>query len=488
MWPDHLTFEMLFYFCGLTILFASMKDFSTQLLHDLSGVLPELYLTGLVLVLVLLDLWASSRVTAWVAVVGLGLAVVWPWEGTVGFLFDSSLQVSAQVADYRRLFALAGLLGGLLAALPSAHGHTRQQTGGGEWYSLLAVLVLAANLLVLSASWLTLYLSLELLSLTSYILVAFRFDRRAAEGSLKYLLMGGLSSAVMLYGISWVYGLAGHLSFSGLDSLAEVSPVLAGVLLLMIFGALLFKLAAVPYHLWLPDVYASGPSAFLTASVLSKVAGAVALWQIWLHVPTSLRASALLLLGLAAVVSLFWGNLSALRQQSARRMLAFSGIAHAGLLLMAVLGGQAEVLWFYAVYYTIAHAGAFVLVAVQEEAVGHDQIEGFAGMGRAHPLLMLATVVLMAALAGLPVTAGFTAKLRVLLSIWESYTLSGHWILPILLFSAVANIVIGLFYYVRIPYIGIMRAGHTSTHYASWPVGLLVLLCLLLLWLFFVPV
>ncbi len=346
--------------------------------------------------------------------------------------------------------------------LAAANAADRQRANRAEYLAPLIALLLGAHLMVMSSGLLMLYLSLELVSLSSYILTAHNRDAAAAEGGIKYLLFGASSSAVMLYGMSWLYGFTGSLSFTDpafYDALSGLPrlPLLVAVFLTL--GGLLFKISAVPFHIWAPDVYQAAPlpvAAFF--SVVPKAAGLGVL----LRLAGSLNPQGLPELpgwqtGLCVIIllTLTVGNFAALRQPDARRMLAYSSVAHAGFLLIGVVAGNAagtESLLFYLGIYLFMNLAAFGLVSFFSQLTGSERIESFTGLGSQVPLAGVAAVVVMVALAGLPPTAGFTAKLLIFSALWESWQTSGNgWLLAVFGLGLL-NVAVSLFYYLKIPF------------------------------------
>ncbi|MBD0260085.1 MAG: NADH-quinone oxidoreductase subunit N, partial [Cytophagales bacterium] len=307
-----------------------------SLSRSLPGLLPELALAGLFVLIILVDLFRHGKRSKPLTVLTLaGLAptgylvyrqaVLLP---NVQTLFFGLLRVDGLAVYLKALVGLAAVFTLLLAL---AYPDERRRTNRSEWLAPFVALVLGAHLLVMSTNLLMLYLSLELVSLASYVLTAYNGDRPAAEGGMKYLLFGAMSSAVMLYGMSWLYGFTGSLDFTDPAFYAHLGQVSALPLLVAVFltlGGLLFKVAAVPFHVWAPDAYQAAPlpvAAFF--SVAPKAAGLGVLVRVVgsLH-PNgfgNLSGLAGLPVGLCLVVllTLTVGNFAALWQGNARRML-----------------------------------------------------------------------------------------------------------------------------------------------------------------------
>jgi NADH-quinone oxidoreductase subunit N len=323
-------------------------------------------------------------------------------------------------------------------------------------------MAMAANLLMV-------YLSLELVSIASYILATFKNDKKGAEGGLKYLLFGALSSGIMLYGMSLLYGFTGTLSFVEVNFFIDLLAINQLPVLLALFltiGGLLFKIAAVPFHIWAPDVYESSPTPVVAFfSVAPKAAGFAVLGRFLsnIHLIGYGHFAAIKeILILIAILTLTIGNLSALWQRNAKRMLAYSSIAHAGFILAGLLAlnslGLQSVLFYLAVYLFMNFA-AFLLIDAIQHHQHTEEIKQYKGLGLINPLLGIAFLVVMIALTGLPPTAGFTAKLFIFSALWQAYQSSGDTLVLLLFVVGLFNVAIALFYYLRIPFYMFFRNG-----------------------------
>lgn len=296
----------------------------------------------------------------------------------------------------------------------------------GEYLSLILLGTIGLMFLASARDLLMIFISLELASLTLYLLTAFnKRDPRSGEAALKYFLFGGMSAAFLLFGFSLLYGLSGstdlevvarQLAGRGLDPLLLVALVMT----VIGFG---FKVAAVPFHLWAPDAYEGAPTpsaAFIGAG--SKVASFYVLARILTIGFAGSEGSAVLhgyvagwtpVLAVVAALSMVLGNLTAIVQTSVKRLLAYSAIAHAGYMLLGVLSNTVDSrsgLMFYVITYGITVIGAFGVVTVVEEATGSDALKNFAGLSRRSPVLALCLLVFLLSLGGIPPLAGFTGK------------------------------------------------------------------------------
>jgi NADH-quinone oxidoreductase subunit N len=307
------------------------------------------------------------------------------------------------------------------------------------------------NLMASANDLIMLYLAIETTSIPLYILAGFlRLDEKSTEAGFKYLLFGAATSTVMLYGFSLLFGLAGGTSFAALQqyiasaAAGQDSPVfLVGSVSLILVG-FGFKISAVPFHFWAPDVYEGSPTpvaGFL--STASKAAGFIVLLKVLWFLFPSLSEVWTSVIAALSVVTMFLGNLLALAQKNIKRLLAYSSIAHAGYILIGVVTvgtlGASSVL-FYVGAYLLTNLAAFGVVVIFSKAVGSDEISAYAGLSRRSPGLALALLVAFLSLAGMPPLAGFVAKVFVFAA-----AVQANWIW--LAAVGVINSIIGLYYY-----------------------------------------
>jgi NADH-quinone oxidoreductase subunit N len=356
----------------------------------------------------------------------------------------------------------------------------------GEFYAIFVALVLGLFIMTMTTNLLMLYVSIEMVSICSYILVAINKGKPNAEAGIKYLLFGATSSAVMLYGISLLYGMTGTLNFVGQEfaTFLGQNPVwVANVAIFMTIGGLLFKLSAAPFHSWTPDVYEATPTpvvAFL--SIAPKAAVLLVLIRLY----SSLSINFQLITAVIILASITIGNLSALWQTNTKRMLGYSTIAHAGFMLVGLLatnslGLQATI--FYVTTYLFITLAAFLLVDLLALKTESYELESLKGLGQENIFLGLAAVIIMVALVGLPPTVGFTAKLLIFTSLWEGYQTSGSSILLVVLLFGLINTAISIFYYLKIPFYMIFKEAKIGVKF--YHVGILRK-AFLLLFLFFI--
>ena len=357
--------------------------------------------------------------------------------------------VSDAFARYMKVLTLAGAALALMLALD----WNRAERITKFEYPVLILFATLGMLVMISANDLiTLYLGLELLSLPLYILAAFDRDNpRSAEAGLKYFVLGALSSGLLLYGMSLVYGFAGTTNFAGiaaaLDGGAEAAPGVVVGMVFMIAG-LAFKVAAVPFHMWTPDVYEGAPTSVVAYFATATKVGAVAVIVRVLAGPFGgLAEQWQQVMFLASAASMLLGALAAIRQENIKRLLAYSWISHTGFVMMGLaVGGEAGlrgVLVYTAIYLTMSLGAFAVLVAMRRDGRGAENVSDLAGLGRTDPAMALAMAVFMFAMAGIPPLSGFFAKLYVLLSAIQGGFI---WLAVIAVFASVVS----AYYYLRV--------------------------------------
>jgi len=361
----------------------------------------------------------------------------------------------------KRLFLLAGLFTVLMAA------EAPERLGSGLLtYCALVVFALAGMLFAASANDLVmLFVTVELLTLASCVLVSFQRGQTASlEAGLKYLILGAVASAFLVFGIALVWGVSGRLNFSGLaellfkdSALADNKLFLTGVLLIL--AGLSFKLATFPMPFWAPDVYEGAPTptaAFL--AIGSKAAGFVLLLRFLFTAVSGVAAQWAHLLVLTAGATILYGNLCALPQRNLKRLLGYSSIAHAGYLLLGVAAlsdaGRSALL-FYLVGYLFTTAAAFAVVVLVLRQLDAEDITNLAGLGQRAPLVAVTMTLAMASLAGVPPLVGFFGKFLLLKAVIERGTTDSAYYA--LAFAALAGVVISLYYY-----FGVIRAIYWS--------------------------
>jgi len=431
--------------------------------QSLSYSFPALFLGFAVVALFMLDLvisrkeWLGDIALLVTAIVVLGVVRLLTSEA--GTLFHGSVALDEFGLYFQLLIALAAFA----TVWMSIGSREVQRTNQGEYYAIVLAATLGMLFMASANNLLMAYLALEFVSLASYVLAGYsRHSRRAGEASLKYLIYGGVASGAMIYGMSWIYGLAGSLEFGAIQqalaSGKEASLPLYVALLLTLAG-LGYKISAFPFHMWAPDVYQGAPipvTAFL--AVGSKTAGFALMIRFFFTAMAHQNGGGVyewvggdgwhqLLLALSAV-TMTYGNLAALNQQdNLKRLLAYSSIAHAGYVLMGFVvltdDGLRAMLFYLTVYY-LMNLGAFVVVMVVANSTGREDLAGFRGLAwRGGALPAIAMAIFMFSLTGLPPLAGFIGKFYLFAAVVQQ----GLWLLALI---GVANSVVSLFYYAKI--------------------------------------
>jgi NADH-quinone oxidoreductase subunit N len=469
-----------------------LKDVLDSIGISLSYFLAELFLGMAILAMISIGLiWKRNAVLHHGAALAFFLLVlvieIFHLHISTQTIFSGMFRTGNSFADYFKiLFSLSGVF---TVAMTWRSEKIQQRLP--EYYTLLFVIVLGANLLVMSENLLVLFLALELISIPSYVLTGFLFDKKGAEGSLKYFLFGSISSAVMLYGFSILYGIFGTFTFTQFAYPSPESWPLFYIAGTFSLAGFLFKIAAAPMHPWAPDVYEAAPMPLVAFfSVVPKIAGVAILLKFVLYcIPAGINWQ-LIIAGIA-ILTLTVGNFSALWQKNVKRLMAYSSIAQSGFLLVSVASCTlqgAEALLFYAtVYVILTYLLFFYLQHFENRAF--TTIASYEGSGKSFLWPSIFMLVAFVGLTGLPPTAGFTGKLFLFSALWETYASTGRQLLLWLLVFGLLNTVVSLFYYLRIPYYAFIRPQQESipTNKLTFENLLGLFLVLLILILFFSP-
>ena len=343
-----------------------------------------------------------------------------------------------------------------------------------EFFYLFPLLILSTNLLSMSSHLLSVLIGIEFLSILSYLYIAFQINSNSnAESSTKYVVYGAFSSAIMLYGISWLYALSGtmYLDANFLAELSKANTSTVAMAILIFSAGFLFKISAAPFHYYSPDVYeGSSPSTLAFISTIPKVAGFAVLFAfvsrfhfnfqgsilVWPHFPWEK------VLSVIAIATMFIGNLSAISQRNLKRIFAYSSISHTGFILMGLIVYSQtglEALVYYLVIYTISNFALFFILQLWESKYGIVELKQLVGLGRKEKLTASLLVLLLASFTGLPPLAGFLAKFFIFSSVFEQYQLSHEPWLMYVLIAGVLNTVIALFYYFNIARYLFLKSG-----------------------------
>lgn len=405
-----------------------------------------------------------------------------PQTGFFGMLVIDNFSVYA-----RGILLLALLISVLF--VQQHFQHKKFSKSLGDIYSILLAAGIGLNILTMTSNWLMAFIAIETVSISSYILVGFFSETKLqAEASMKYVLFGSVSAAVMLYGLSLLYGFTGNLdftSFEHIQGLIQAPKILLSIALLFMFAGIGFKLSFVPFHVWAPDVYEGAPTpitAFL--STVPKVGALVLLARLfeeWTSSSFYFSELVLVLISVASIATMLAGNLIALRQTNIKRMMAYSSIGHTGFLLMAIvanLASEPQVLLFYISVYTIMNLAVFGLIDILEQKIGSVQLVSYQGLGKQFPILFTLFTLLGISLVGLPPTAGFVGKLFVFTSVFDLFQFNNNRYYLILLVVGALTSVISLFYYFKIPLYAFLRKGeevNVSTKHRNPTVYILAL-------------
>jgi NADH-quinone oxidoreductase subunit N len=419
---------------------------------DLRPALPELIMTVLALLILLADLIFKRKETiAFLSIVSVTVVayVSLVQTGWMGATFNGMF-----VSDsYSMFFKLIFFLNLILTVLISIKYIEVERVNLGEYYSLILFATLGMMIMASAGDLIVLYLGLELMALSTYILAGFiRYDKKSNEAAMKYFLLGAFASAFLLYGTSMIYGLTGTTNLRAIARYIAING-LAGnpaLILSMVFFAVAFsfKIAAVPFHMWAPDAYEGAPTS-ITAfmSVGPKAAGFAVLGRVFLTAFPAIGMQWASLLIPISILTMGVGNIVALSQTNIKRMLAYSSIAHAGYALLGLIArtpdGLASMM-NYLLIYAFMNMGAFaVIIMLRSEGFKGDNITDYEGLAKTHPVAAALMLVFMFSLTGIPPTAGFTGKFYLFMSAINA----GHigLVITAVIFSAISA-----YFYLRI--------------------------------------
>jgi len=472
--------------------------------ESLSLIKPEIAISAAIVFLAAIDLiFKNKRVLPYIGLIGLAAAAVFAVQQLGMNIFASSIDNSnglMSIDSFGAFFKLIVLLASFFVIFFSLSSNEIKKVfeRHGEYYTLIFGMILGMFFMISSADLILVYLSLELVSLSSYVLAGFtKQSLRNSEASLKYVIYGSVSSGIMLFGISIIYGLTGSTNLYEINSALQSQSIqgLAFVLsCILIFAGIGYKISAAPFHFWTPDVYEGAPitiTAFL--SIASKAAGFALLirfikitfvynidsngyWQLFNIFDWK---SFIILI---SILTMTLGNFAALWQTNLKRLLAYSSIAHAGYILLglAVLSEQGliAILIYFAVY-AFMNLGAFFIVMVIANKIGSEELEDYSGLGYSAPLLGVSLTIFLISLTGIPPTAGFIGKLYLFLALIDAKMITVAVI-------ALLNTVVSLYYYIRIlKYMYLVKTESGLPRFSISPLNALVLAALLLPILFF---
>ena len=451
---------------------------------DLHLIAPELILTVCACVALVMEVilpYKKAKMTAYFALVGLALAAVslvllWYTSRTFFPLdgFYGMVRVDGFAITFKAIFLVAAALAiGISTRYLDIEGEQH-----GEYYALILFATIGMMFLACGYDLILLYISLELMALTFYVLVAFtKREKRSNEAAMKYFLLGAFSSGILLYGMSLIYGIAGSTNLgdiaakiSELVTSAQGAEATASVLLrpLLLIGmitlaaGLFFKISAVPFHMWAPDAYEGAPTsvtAFLSTG--SKAASFALYARIFIEALGGMRVDWAPLLGLVAAITIFVGNWAAVTQENSKRLLAYSSISNAGYLLLGIIAGNSygyTGLVIYLLVYTLMNMGAFgVIISLRRRGIIGDNVDDMMGLAQKAPGIALMMAIFMLSLGGLPATGGFIGKYFLFWGLLKRGDTDGKTWYYWLAGWAIINTVISFYYYVR--FIKVMYLG-----------------------------
>ncbi|MEQ8879970.1 MAG: NADH-quinone oxidoreductase subunit N [Cyclobacteriaceae bacterium] len=422
-------------------------------------------------------------------------------EVTYKVIFSATLLVSLFMVDVRdigayangavSIDALSGILKILFAFISLWIVFFHSSKRRYEHYFLLLAIVIGSSLMLSANHLLLFYLAIELTSLSSYLITGFSFSRKGYEAAIKYLLFGGVSSAIMIYGISILYGLSGSLSISEMVITTQMGP-LYHVGMICLVGGLFFKVGLVPYHFWVPSTYQEAPTdGVAILSIVPKIAGFALLHRLLVNfelLSDPMYRQIIAALGIATVLM---GTFGALRQDNIKRMIAYGAIAHSGLVLPTLLisgeqGGLAFI--WYVTIYAIMTMAIFMIASMYED-FGIKDVKDMKGIGIQFPIMGTLTLLILIAQIGLPPTAGFTAKFYLFSAIWNEYQTSGATIMLIYLIVGLLSVVLALFYYLKIPFHSFLGTAE-SPYFGDFSIisrSVVTIFTIMVLWIFISP-
>jgi len=418
------------------------------------AILPLLIVTGTAVLTLLADLWMEGpdrEALGWIGLVGLlvaAVAAITLWNKHL-----STFSNAVIIDRYGLFFTLLFCVASGLTLLMSMNYVELTDIRTGDYYSLILFSTVGMVLMATATDLIVIFLGLEVMSIAVYVLAGIcRGEVRSNEAALKYFLLGAFATGFLLFGIALLYGatgsttlgaIAAHITKGGAQ---ERTLVLAGMALLLVgFG---FKVAAVPFHVWTPDVYEGSPTAVTALMAVGvKAAGFAAFARVFMHTLTMMAGDWGGVLWVLAALTMTIGNVTAILQRNIKRMLAYSSIAHAGYLLVGmVAGGEygGTAVLFYLIAYTLMTLGAFaVVIALGRRGAPNENLDDYAGVGFRYPFLGLAMMIFMLSLAGVPPLAGFIGKFY----IFSAAVRSGYIGLAVI---GVLNSVISVYYYVGV--------------------------------------
>jgi NADH-quinone oxidoreductase subunit N len=449
-------------------------------LQSLSFYYPELILIGVILVAIIYDLTihqSKSGNVGWVLVTGLiAVAVaIYFQEQRVTTLFTNSIVLDPFASFFKLLIILATIF----VSIVSLQSGELKDYRKGEYFTLLGIIVFGLFLMVSTVDLIMVYISIEIVSIMSFVLAGYlKQNTRSNEAGLKYVVYGAFSSGIMLFGLSYIYGLTGSTNYfqiqqaiATMDASANTALMMATLMVLTGFG---YKVSAVPFHFWTPDVYEGAPTTITAYLSIAPKAGAFAMMIRFFNQVLAdggamggLDASSLAslpwanIMSLLAVITMTLGNIVAIQQNNIKRMLAYSSIAHAGYMLLAMpvmSGDSIYAIMIYLVMYLFMNLGAFFVVIIVKNKTGGETFDDYRGLGWEMPMVGVAMTIFMVSLTGLPPSAGFIGKFYIFASLIKGGN-QFYW----LVVAGGINSVVSLYYYFRVVKVMFLEGERSET-------------------------
>ncbi|UOE48103.1 NADH-quinone oxidoreductase subunit N [Mucilaginibacter sp. SMC90] len=439
----------------------------TNVFGSIPYFMPEIYLTVLFLVVLTTDLIfgrRSVKLCKIVACAGL-LLVLFKDLQQVALILDGDHVIFGSMLLLRRSAVFFKVIIDLLSFIlllnftwdDKLKAHPKSLS---DLYTISIASVLGLHLMTMAINLLSVYLAIEMVSVASYLMVAYRSETAlSTEAGLKYVLFGAASSAVMLYGISLLYGFGGSLDLLNIVAqLPNVNAVSVSFALVLVLTGIGFKLSFVPMHFWVPDVYQGAPTpvtAYLsTVPKIAAFALLVNVMPLFLFSASWKGIDFGIILSAIGIITMIAGNFAAVLQSNVKRILAYSSIGHTGFALMAVVTFNVQglsSLTYYLAVYALANIGALALASYFSNAVNAEEVENYKGLGLKYPAASVCFVIILISLTGIPVTAGFTGKLFVFSAVYSTYEQTHSIWLLVLMITGALTTVVSLFYYLKIP-------------------------------------
>lgn len=418
--------------------------------------LPEIFLLCMACIILLIDVLLAERQRI-ITYYAVQLTLIGAFILTLPQFKDYPAPIITFSGNYvvDKLAALSKLFIYVFSFFAFAYARdylTSRKIASGDYYLLGILSVLGMSVMASAYSFLTIFLGLELLSLALYAMIAMHKDSRfATEAAMKYFVLGSLASGLLLYGISLFYGISGDIQLGVVAKILQTRhDLVAIVALIFVLSGLIFKFGAVPFHMWVPDVYQGAPTpATLYIASAPKIAAFAVTIRILVQAAPSLHVSWEHILIVISILSMFFGNVLAIAQTSLKRMLAYSSISHIGYTLLGLIAGPYSTngysaAMFYISTYVLVAAGAFAIIALMSgEGMDLDQLSDYQGLNARNPWLAFMMLLLLFSMAGVPPTVGFIAKLGLLESLVQAHMV---WLAVLTLIFAL----IGAYYYLRV--------------------------------------